>query len=51
MAFVDGTMRTEARLTYTGPLGEVSTGLATSHILYNHVKPVASRQAIRNVAQ
>ena len=30
VAFVDGTMRTEARLTHTGPQGEVSTGLAGS---------------------
>ena len=30
VAFVDGTMRTEARLTYTGPQGDVSTGLAGS---------------------
>ena len=30
VAFVDGTMRTEARLTYTGPQGEVSMGLAGS---------------------
>ncbi len=30
LAFVDGTMRTEARLTHTGPGGDVSTGLAGS---------------------
>ena len=30
LAFVDGTMRTEARLTRTGPEGDVSTGLAGS---------------------
>ena len=30
LAFVDGTMRTEARLTRTGPAGDVSTGLAGS---------------------
>ena len=30
LAFVDGTMRTEARLTHTGPEGDVSTGLAGS---------------------
>ena len=30
VAFVDGTMRTEARLTRTGPDGEVSLGLAGS---------------------
>ena len=30
IAFVDGTMRTEARLTRTGPAGEVSMGLAGS---------------------
>ena len=30
IAFVDGTMRTEARLTRTGPDGEVSVGLAVS---------------------
>ena len=30
LAFVDGTMRTEARLTHTGPGGDVGTGLAGS---------------------
>lgn len=30
VAFVDGTMRTEARLTHTGPQGDVGTGLAGS---------------------
>ena len=30
VVFVDGTMRTEARLTYTGPQGDVSAGLAGS---------------------
>ena len=30
LAFVDGTMRTEARLTHTGPGSDVSTGLAGS---------------------
>lgn len=30
LAFVDGTMRTEARLTHTDPMGEVSTGLSGS---------------------
>ena len=30
LAFVDGTMRTEARLTHTSPDGETSTGLAGS---------------------
>ena len=30
VAFVDGTLRTEARLTRTGPDGEVSMGLAGS---------------------
>lgn len=30
LAFVDGTMRTEARLTHTGPEGDVSLGLAGS---------------------
>ena len=30
LAFVDGTMRTEARLTHSGPDGDVSTGLAGS---------------------
>ena len=30
LAFVDGTMRTEARLTHTGPQGEAGTGLAGS---------------------
>ena len=30
LAFVDGTMRTEARLTHTGPGGDVSPGLAGS---------------------
>ena len=30
VAFVDGTMRTEARLTHTGPEGDLTTGLAGS---------------------
>ena len=30
LAFVDGTMRTEARLTYAGPEGDLSTGIAGS---------------------
>ena len=30
VAFVDGTLRTEARLTRTGPGGDVSRGLAVA---------------------